>query len=76
MASYRAAIYRDPYSGEETVLTGPASAYASEDNLVEAALVEAHQLGLIGEEPPMVPELVLRENLYIGAARTTATSRD
>ncbi|GEM_PF-5866842 len=70
MPSHRAVIYRDPYTGDETALTGPETAYYPEARLVEAAVAEAHALGLIGEEPPMVPELVLRRNVYIGAAAT------
>jgi len=70
MPSHRATIYRDPYTGEETVLTGPDTAYYREDRLYETAVAQAHELGLIGEEPPLVPEMLLRQNLYIGAAET------
>lgn len=72
MPSYRAVIYRDPYTGEKTVLTGPDSAYDDEQSLIEAAVAEAHHAELIGEEPPMVPEMVLRQYLYIGTADTAA----
>lgn len=68
MPSYRAAIYRDPFTGTRTILTGPDVAYSDEQSLIEEAVAEAHQAYLIGEEPPMVPEMVLRQNLYIGEA--------
>ena len=40
MPSHRAVIYRDPYTGDETALTGPETAYYPEARLVEAAVAE------------------------------------
>lgn len=69
MPSYRAAIFRDPYSDQKTVLTGPDIAYVGNAALIEAAVAEAHDRDLIGEEPPMVTEFILRQNLFMGEAQ-------
>lgn len=61
---YRAAVYVAE-DGTETVLTGPEQSHLSEPEMLEAAMEEAHDAGLIGPEYPQVPEDVFRDRLSI-----------
>lgn len=64
MTTYRAVVYVAP-TGDETVMTGPDQSHLPDAELVEAAMREARDAGLMGEEWPQVPEDGFRARLQI-----------
>ena len=62
---YRAAYYISS-SGQETVLTGPEQAHLPDADLIEAAVAEAHNAGIVGNEYPQITEEALRQGIRIG----------
>lgn len=66
---YHACYYQTPDGQGEIVLTSEEEAGLSDTDLIERAVVEAHNASLIGDKYPSISESALRAGLHIGEWR-------